>query len=139
MFVAGFVGSPAMNLVPGTLETDGGQTSAARRGWMGCGAVRRQWPQSEDGLDARRGVWARGTATIAVHQAQTAQAVPGRIYTVEPTGDITYAYVSLGSVNLVVSVPPSVLLAPDDPVWLTFDQERLHLFDGESQQALSAA
>jgi multiple sugar transport system ATP-binding protein len=65
--------------------------------------------------------------------------VPGRIYTVEPTGDITYAYVTLGNSTLVVSVAPSVILAPDQPVWLTFDQDRMHLFDGATQQVLAAA
>ena len=138
MFVAGFVGSPAMNLLPATLENDGEQSWL--RGTDG-------WVVALSGANSRKAKTAATRAvvlgarhgTIRLYQEQTDHAVPGRIYTVEPTGDITYAYVALGSVNLVVSVPPSVLLAPDDPVWLTFDQERLHLFDGESQQALSAA
>jgi multiple sugar transport system ATP-binding protein len=120
------------------VETEGGQTRL--RGADG-------WTVALSDANGRKAKTASTRAvvlgarhgTIRLHQEQRERAVLGRIYTVEPTGDITYAYVALGSVNLVVSVPPSVLLAPDDPVWLTFDQERLHLFDGESQQALSAA
>jgi multiple sugar transport system ATP-binding protein len=78
-------------------------------------------------------------SAIHLYQQEVADAVPGRVYTVEPTGDITFAYVSLGSTALVVSVAPSIVLSPDCPVWLTFDQERLHLFDGTTQQALAAA
>jgi hypothetical protein len=35
-------------------------------------------------------------------------------------------------------VPPDVILKPDDPVWITLDQERLHLFDGATKQVLVA-
>ena len=66
------------------------------------------------------------------------QAIPGRIFTVEPTGDITYAHVSLGSAIIVVSVAPDVRLAPDDQVWLEFDQQKIHLFDAATEQALAA-
>ena len=30
-------------------------------------------------------------------------------------------------------------LKPDEPVWIEFDQDRMHLFDGETQMALKAA
>ena len=34
-----------------------------------------------------------------------------------------------------ISVPPTVAVAPDEQVWLEFDQERMHLFDGETELA----
>jgi multiple sugar transport system ATP-binding protein len=55
--------------------------------------------------------------------------VEGRIYTVEPTGDLTYAHVYLGSSIVVVSANPQLRLRADQPVWIGFDQARLHLFD----------
>jgi multiple sugar transport system ATP-binding protein len=67
-----------------------------------------------------------------------ADAIPATIYTVEPTGDLTYAHCRIGDVNLVASVPSDVRIAADDKVWLAFDQEKLHLFDGRTQQALAA-
>jgi multiple sugar transport system ATP-binding protein len=57
---------------------------------------------------------------------------------VEPTGDITYVHVYLGTAIVVVSVAPDMRLAPDDPVWIGFDQQKLHLFDAATQQALAA-
>ena len=33
---------------------------------------------------------------------------------------------------------PTVALEPDENVWVEFDQQRLHLFDGASRMALSA-
>ena len=75
-------------------------------------------------------------STINLYKEAHPGAIEGRIYTVEPTGDITYAHVYLGTALVVVSVAPDVKLAPDDQVWLEFDQENLHLFDGETKQAL---
>ena len=76
-------------------------------------------------------------STIRLHTEQRPESIPGRVYTVEPTGDVTYAHVHLGSAVLVVSVPPSLRLVPDEPVWIEFDQPTLHLFDGETEQALT--
>ena len=54
-----------------------------------------------------------------------------------PTGDLTYAHVDLGDATLVVSVPPALALTPDQNVWLSFDQDRLHLFDAITERALT--
>ena len=137
VFVAGFVGSPAMNLLPGTIELHG--NAVVLRGSDG-------WTMTLLEANARKTLSARGPevvlgarhGTIALHQQPVEGAVPGRTYTVEPTGDITYAFVTLGTVTVVVSVAPSVTLAPDDPVWLEFDQERVHFFDAATQLALRA-
>jgi multiple sugar transport system ATP-binding protein len=61
----------------------------------------------------------------------------GRIYTVEPTGDITFVHVALGDHLLVASTDPGFRSPPDAPIWLTFDQEHLHLFDAETEQRLA--
>ena len=66
-------------------------------------------------------------------------AVEGKVYTVEPTGDITFAQIYLGSAIVIVSFDPNVQIRPDESVWVAFDQDKLHLFDGATQQALAAA
>jgi multiple sugar transport system ATP-binding protein len=38
----------------------------------------------------------------------------------------------------VASVGPDVRLGSDDRVWIEFDQQKLHLFDGATEQALTA-
>ena len=54
----------------------------------------------------------------------------------ETNRTLVQAFLSGAIVN--ISVPPSVAVAPDPEVWLEFDQERLHLFDGESEMALTS-
>jgi multiple sugar transport system ATP-binding protein len=73
-----------------------------------------------------------------LHAQDTPGTIPSRVYTVEPTGDITYVHVFLGESFIIVSVTPDVRLRADQPVWIEFDQERLHLFDATTEQALRA-
>lgn len=135
-FVAGFVGSPAMNLVRARVAGDGAAIESPD-GWRYAlsDANARKARAATDGeivLGARH-------STIRLHREATPGAVAGRVYTVEPTGDITYAHVHLGSATLVVSVTPDVKLGIDQPVWLEFDQHKLHLFDSKTGHALPAA
>jgi multiple sugar transport system ATP-binding protein len=76
-------------------------------------------------------------STLKLHKSAVPGAVAGQSYIVEPTGDITFVQVKLGSAIVVVSVEPAMPVAADEPVWIEFDQAHLHLFDGETQNALS--
>ena len=46
------------------------------------------------------------------------------------------AFLSGAIVN--ISVLPNVAVAPDQQIWLEFDQERMHLFDGATEMAVKA-
>ena len=52
------------------------------------------------------------------------------------SGDV---HLRLGEHLLVASAEPGFQAAPDDPIWIDFDQARLHLFDSQTQEALPAA
>jgi len=137
LFVAGFVGSPSMNLVEARLTRRDGMPVAAAEGWSlpldDCAARRAEQAKSDRiVLGARHG-------HIGLRTESAAGAVPARVYTIEPTGDVTFAHVQLGDTMIVVSVDPSVRLASDQPVWLEFDMNRLHLFDGETERRLRPA
>ena len=135
-FVAGFVGSPAMSLIPLEVATEGGVTSLrSPQGWqLDLSAENAQAAQKA--TDRKIIVGARHS-TLSLSKTVAPGAVPGKVYIVEPTGDITYAQVYVGESIVTVSVPPSVALSPDESVWIGFDQQRLHLFDGTTQLALT--
>ncbi len=132
-FVAGFVGSPAMNLFPA--KASGGALQSAD-GW----SLTLSAENARKAAKAGNGeviIGARHSAIRLLRQA-AAELVPGRVYTVEPTGDVTYVHVNFGSAAVVVSVPPDQRFGPDEQVWLAFDQAKLHLFDAGSGDALRA-
>jgi multiple sugar transport system ATP-binding protein len=137
-FVAGFIGSPAMSLVP--LEVGEGAGDAvlvSPDGWKL--QLSAENARKANAASSRKVILGARHSTIKLHKQPVAGAVEGRVYTAEPTGDITYVHVYLGAAVLIVSVEPQVKVSPDETVWLEFDQNRLHLFDGETQQALAAA
>ena len=77
-------------------------------------------------------------STIKLHKTQVNASVPAKVYTVEPTGDITFVQAFLSGAIINISLPPSVVVLPDEMVWLEFDQDRIHLFDGQTEMALHA-
>jgi len=137
MFVASFVGSPAMSLIPVTVEESGGTVSLkSEEGWsLPLSPANARKAQS---ATSRKVVLGARHSTIILHTEATKGAIPGKVYTVEPTGDITFVQVFLGESILIVSLDPSVDIEPDQQVWLEFDQDKMHLFDGETEMALKA-
>jgi multiple sugar transport system ATP-binding protein len=136
-FVAGFVGSPAMNLVPVQVVSAGGAVALqAADGWT---YPLNDW-NGRKALAASTGEVVLGArhSTVRLNHGEVHGSIPANVYTIEPTGDITYVHVRLGSSIVIVSVAPTVRLAPDDKVWVEFDQDKLHLFDGQTEKALRA-
>jgi multiple sugar transport system ATP-binding protein len=136
-FVASFVGSPAMSLVP--LEFVGDTSVASLRSAEG-------WALPLSQKNARTAAAAKTSkvilgarhSTLKLHRDEKNGSVPAKVYTVEPTGDITFAQVFVDGHLVNISVDPSVKIATDDKVWIEFDQDNLHLFDAESTLALRA-
>ena len=135
-FVASFVGSPAMNLLSATATREGDTVVlTGKEGWR----VALSPENGEKALRATTDAVVLGArhGTIRLHHEPQDNTIRGKIYTVEPTGDITYAHVQLGGESIVVSVPPEVRLSADEVVYLEFDQNRVHLFDGQTTLTLT--
>ena len=137
-FVAGFVGSPAMSLIP--LEVTGADAETSLTSPDGWSLkLTPENARKASGATTPKVVLGVRHPTPRVHKAATPGTVPGRVYTVEPTGDVTFAQIYLGAHIVIVSLDPHFPIRPDEPVWVEFDQSRIHLFDGVTQQALTLA
>lgn len=132
-FVAGFIGSPAMNLLRGAVVTENGEVAIqSAEGWrhpLSAENARRAASSGEVILGVRHG-------NIRLFREERPGTVETRIYTVEPTGDLTYVHLRLGSYLLVASTDADFQADPDDPIWIAFDQQHLHLFDAATEQTL---
>ena len=135
-FVAGFVGSPAMNFVPAEVVDNGlkGQVVAHGDGW--------QLPLSPSNSSRARnsngGQVILGIRHGHVHLLpdSAGEGLPAKVYTVEPTGDLTYVHARLGDQFVVASTSQPFRGAADQPVQLSFDQDHLYLFDRSTGNAL---
>ena len=135
MFVASFIGSPAMSLIP---------LRAASKGTDVVLTSPEGWELPLSAANARKALSAKSDkvvlgarhSTVKLHKSQVPGSVPGKVYTVEPTGDVTFAQVFVSSSILNISLAPTIEIRPDEQVFIEFDQERMHLFDGETEMAL---
>lgn len=135
LFVASFIGSPAMSLIPLEAATAGGQTVLnSAEGWTL--ELADQNARKVQNATSRKVVLGARHSTIRLHKMQVDAGVPTKIYTVEPTGDVTFVQVFLSGAVVNISLPPTVDVESDEEVWLEFDQKRMHLFDGETGLAL---
>jgi multiple sugar transport system ATP-binding protein len=138
MFVASFVGSPAMSLIPLEATSSAGQAVlSSSEGWT--------LPLSEQNVrkvqsaQSSKIVLGARHSTIRLHREAIPGAVPAKVYTVEPTGDVTFVQAFLSGAIVNISLAPQIEVKPDERIWLEFDQDRMHLFDGQSELALTAA
>jgi multiple sugar transport system ATP-binding protein len=137
MFVASFIGSPAMSLIPLEAATRDGRTVlTSAEGWTL--ALSDQNVRKVQKATTRKVVLGARHSTIRLSTSEVPGSVPAKAYTVEPTGDITFVQALLSGAVVNISVAPTVEVESDEPIWLEFDQERMHLFDGETEDALQA-
>ncbi len=130
-FVAGFMGSPPMNLVRGT---------------VGSGSVR------VGGAEVARTAGHDGPVTVGIRPEsvvlQATGGVPARVVFAEPLGSHVLVHVEIPVVTadaagalsddppVIVQAPPHIRPEPGDEVTLRFDPARTYLFDGDSGAAL---
>jgi multiple sugar transport system ATP-binding protein len=134
MFVASFMGSPAMNFLDGTFTADNGAASVHGAGWslpLSPANAARARSSSTGQLI----VGARHANLLVLPESAT-DGLLARVYTVEPTGDLTFVHAYVGDQLLVASVPGIFHAATDQPIRLGFDQDHLYLFDAESKRAI---
>jgi multiple sugar transport system ATP-binding protein len=133
-FVAGFMGSPAMNFLDGALSSDDGTVVVRGTGWeLPLSAANAQRARSSSTGEVILGA-RHANLTVLPESASTG--VAARVYTVEPTGDLTFVHAWVGDQLMVASAPGTYHGVTDQPIRLDFDQENLYLFDAQSKRAL---
>jgi multiple sugar transport system ATP-binding protein len=130
VFVAGFIGSPAMNFVPATLRRDG---SGARLEL--ADGSRLAAPTSAGGVDGQPVV----LGTRPEHLALAAEGgIATRVVVMEPTGADTFIACRHGTTEMSAVFRERHDFAPGSTIHLLPDLQRAHLFDAGSGQRLAA-
>jgi multiple sugar transport system ATP-binding protein len=127
LFVAGFIGSPAMNFLPARLVSDG----ARRAVTLANGS---QLPAPE--LPARHGQ----AVTLGVrpeHLLIGEEGVPAEVIVVEPTGANTQVYCRVGETPVSIVSSERHAFRPGDLIRLQPQPGKTYLFDAEGGQRLA--
>ncbi len=129
LFVAGFVGSPAMNQLRGTLHHERGWTLVTAHGVVALG----QPPQAGAWQPWRDREVVLGIRPEHLQpQEAGAAALHARLEVLEPVGNEVFLNLRYGEQALVARVAPRALPAPGRTLALGLAAERLHLFDAVS-------
>ncbi len=123
LFVAQFIGSPAMNVFKGTVQNGAVQALGA------------SWPLPTDVRQV-----AEGTAVhYGIRPSDLSLASSGiaaQVVVIEPTGAETELLVQIADQQLVMVIHGRTNVQPGDTVYLQFDAAKAHLFDGHTEQRL---
>jgi multiple sugar transport system ATP-binding protein len=117
VFVAGFIGSPAMNFIKGRVEAAGI--------FLADGGARLPLP----GVAAEPGrsvVYGIRPEHIDIGEG----GIPARVSVTEPTGSETQVFARIGSDPIDAVVKDRLAVSPGEDVPLRIDPRRVHVFDG---------
>ena len=127
-FVAGFIGSPAMNFVEVSISSDG------------------RWAETEGlRLPAPEKVWSRNGQRLTLGVRPEALRIANgadpcsfatAVDVLEPLGNEILLNFRAGGVPMVARVDPGVRVKPHDNIHLALDPERLHFFDAKTEAAI---
>jgi multiple sugar transport system ATP-binding protein len=122
LFVAGFIGSPPMNLIPGEVVGDSFQAPGV--------AIRGHFDQ------------AAGRVVLGIRPEDLSITPPGegamkgQVYASELTGEAVLVTVSVGDARLIARAPRPFHGSFGAPVGLTLDPGKLHLFSEATGQRI---
>ncbi len=136
LFVAGFIGSPAMNLVEVAI-TDEHQLTSSH--FSIAAGMRLQEIIKKNNLAGKKVILGirpenlEDSAFIPARQEQTF--IEAQVELTEPLGAEVILYTRIGELPLVARVNPETAAHPGGPIILHLERDKLHLFDPDSGAA----
>jgi len=127
MFVANFIGAPAMNFLSATVS--GGHARLAEGGRVSLGTLA---DNLAEGTEVKVGI----RPEHFLEKAKPDCAVTGIVQVVEPLGADTLIHFAVGNEAMTARVAPQTRPAPGTRLTLGCDPERIHIFDPASERAL---
>jgi multiple sugar transport system ATP-binding protein len=127
-FVAGFIGSPAMNFLPGKVKQNGAL------GFEGPNGVKLPLGMAPTNSDGRPAVY----GVRPEHFSIADEGADAEIVVVEPTGSETQVVARLGGEEVIAVFRERHTFAPGDRIRLKPNPSLVHLFDESTGKRLNA-
>lgn len=129
-FVAGFIGSPAMNLLPGKVRRDGGIASVAF-----ADGARLSLAMDVPAVDGQPVLYGIRPEHCAIGGGE---GLAAEVVVVEPTGANTQIYCRCNGQDVTATIRDRANVRPGDRIVLVPDRARAHVFDAASGKRLAA-
>jgi multiple sugar transport system ATP-binding protein len=132
-FVAGFIGSPAMNMLRMGVTVEGEEVRLQREGFaFAVPAPYRAVLRPYNGQEVILGIRPEDIS-LQGHGPRGDIALPARVDVIEPLGSETYLYTAVAGTSLVARVRAGADVRPDEQITLYAAADKLHLFDAVSE------
>jgi multiple sugar transport system ATP-binding protein len=136
-FVAGFIGSPAMNLIPGELKQTDGKLRVEGPGMNvplpeGLAAQAR----GKDASKVFLGVRPEHILPKSQYNGNAPNEMTANVEVVEHMGSKQFVYLGQGGSTLTAEFPADADARPEQEMQVVFDPDNLHLFDEASGNAI---
>ncbi len=132
-FVAGFIGSPAMNLIQGGIESNGALQFKSELFNIDLPEPVTQGLTGRIGRDIIAGVRPEHIIDASLHSDKTLSSPQTiEIDVVEPVGNEVFVYFSEGDKRYCMRMAPERLYRPGDQIQVQFDLDKIYFFDVES-------
>jgi len=143
LFVAGFIGSPPMNLFPGMIEADHGQLVFVETGSLGkalrlaLGDALSRKAAAHVGRPVVFGIRPENvTDLLAAGETDPKRTAEVQIEVVEPMGAETYLYLTTGANSFIARARATDHFDPNCRLKVSFDVGKAHLFDAATERVL---
>jgi multiple sugar transport system ATP-binding protein len=139
LFVAGFIGSPKMNLVNGRVSSAGGRVAVDFLGRTVPldGALADAVAKVDHG-EVVVGLRAEDLRLVSDAPASYSTRLQGVVDVWEPLGSETYVVIKVGESTLTARFPPRIAVASGDAVDVALTPAHLHVFDARTEQNVLA-
>jgi multiple sugar transport system ATP-binding protein len=136
LFVAGFVGSPAMNFLPAEYH-DGANPTLQLAGGAFALPVDAEWASAiRERATGNTFTFGIRSEDIALYTQPGPDRIPSEVYVMEPLGDVNLFDLKLGQHIIKAKTLPNFRLRIGDNVWLQPDRAKMHLFDAQTERAV---
>ena len=137
-FVAGFIGSPAMNFLEANVTSEAGKLSLGGEGFQ------LQVPENKAGafqsLSSRSVSFGIRPEDLKIEKVESSDAyLDVKVTVVEPLGDEIVIYGEIGDNEIVAQLPPRIQVEAEQTLRLYVDMDHMHAFDPETENTIFAS
>jgi len=131
IFVAGFLGSPTMNFIECHIRAEG--ETALLEAENFCWSLDNHRAAKALSQTGRKAVFGVRPEDVKIHFDRPERcAASCQVEVMEHMGSVNYVYLTTGAQRIVVSTESAIHVQAGDAVYVSFDNNRVHLFDHET-------
>jgi multiple sugar transport system ATP-binding protein len=131
--VAGFLGSPSMNLIEGTLRSEANKLFFDASGFSM--EIQTNKVKLKEKINQNLILGVR-PEDLLISKAKKLDSIEAVVYAIEPMGNELLLTLEVGEDTLIARTKPTLEVKEEEKVSINIDKNRIHLFEKESEKSI---